>query len=234
MGITIHWEGSTRSKKKAEASIEFVRDFARALNLRYEEYEDIGVVVENRIYRSSGELWHKWIDFCEDSKRDFIGGEYVLGESECFGVMVDFPEPVRIETFDFRFFKYEKKWITRGFCKTQVFSDDEIYNLHAHVVLVSMLATIKNTWILNLEISDEAFFYLPLDEKEKKKHIEKRVTEKYRDHYMKLKPFNFEQLVKEHGLLSRQIHATADALRSLGVNLDVGVKLKQENLNDYV
>ena len=234
MGFTIHWEGSTRSLKNAKASVEFVKQFAHALGLIYHEYEDVGVVVEDRIYKENGEIYYKWISFYRDRERDSIKEEYILEESECFGVIVIFPEPVNIESFDFQFFKHGRLWKTRGFCKTQVFRDEEIYNLYAHIVLTSILMTIKHTWIPNMEIWDEACYYLPIDKRERKKHVEEHIAEGYRDYYMKLKPFNFLELAKAHGALRDLINLTAEALRELGHDVKVGVELRQTDLSDYV
>ena len=85
-----------------------------------------------------------------------------------------------------------------------------------------------------MEIWDEACYYLPIDKRERKKHIEEHIAEGYRDYYMKLKPFNFLELAKAHGALKDLINLTAEALRELGHDVKVGVELRQTDLSDYI
>jgi len=236
MGITIHWEGKTNSLRVAKEVVEFVKGFAQALRLEWREYEDVGVVAEIVVRNTTGEIDFKSLMFCPNSEIDRY--TRIVEESECFGVIADFPEPVNIETFDFTFFRLGNEWITQGCCKTQVFSEEELPNLYAHIMLIAILLTIKSTWMPDLEVDDEGDFYIPLDKKEREEYAINNLPEDFRDRYLKLKPFNFKELARNHGYLSMLIQLTAEAIReSLGGEYEVKVGerivVKQNDLSDF-
>jgi len=222
MGVTIHYEGKT-DLETAKTVVDFVKQFAEALHLPYRYYGMDGVVAINRIYKQNGEIYHEWFSFYE---KEFAEQNRVKGEESVkFGVVLNFKPPVQVESLDIGFYKHGNDWVLKGFCKTQVFNSDEMHNLYAHIVIVSILMTIKHTWIKDLEIFDEGSFYLPIDERERERYVEEHITEEYRDEYSKLKPFDFRHLIEAHGCNLEIINAFADALRDFGVSVSKGSSL---------
>ena len=117
--------------------------------------------------------------FAEALNWDFV----IINDKENtrFGIVINpVMKNANTESIAITFFEDNGTYIIDDFCKTQVFNDNEINNLFVHIILISMLTTIKHTWIKNLSIDDEGFYYLPTD-------------------YENMSPFNFEQLARMNG-----------------------------------
>jgi len=215
MGITIHWNGNTKSKKAIKETLKYAEFFAKSLGWNVKYLNTKVVAHKERAHLENKTI--EWItttpyEMAKDYINDYIEPE-ITNE---FGIAIDPTEPFNTETICITFFKYKGKYWIKDFCKTQVFNQEETPNLIAHQLLITMLLTIKNTWIPNLEISDEGDFYLPLDEKEKEKYVKEHIRKEAWNKYMKMGPFNFKNLVESHVGNFRIINLFTNTLVNLG------------------
>jgi len=195
MGITIHWKGKTKDRDTAIKVVNFATEFANALKWDVIPFNEKGYAGTWKIYDEGKEkIIAQGISW--ESKRDFIGND--AQESIKFGVVINPPDPINTESVEISFFEYNDELIIQGFCKTQVFNDNEIYNLYAHIIICTLLKTIKNTWLNNLEINDEGDFCIPADRSERIRWADKHLVEPFNKQYYDAKPFDFKLLVKAH------------------------------------
>jgi hypothetical protein len=170
MGITIHWYGEVNDRDTTLNVINYATLVAKALKWEYQLYTMKGdAKIEEMILNVEGKT---------ESFSLLIFDRNEHGKNVRWGVVINAPEPIDIESIDISFFEYNNKFIMQGFCKTQAFNDEEIYNLIAHQIIISMLQTIKNTWMPDLQITDEADFD---------------------------KTYNFNVLIENHAFLSSMI-----------------------------
>jgi len=149
MGITIHWYGET-DRDTALNVINYATLFAKALKWEYHLYSMKGDAKnEEIIVDVEGKTENFSILTFDENKQ---------GKNIRWGVVINAPDPINIESIDISFIEHDNKFIMQNFCKTQAFNDKEIYNLIAHQIIISMLQTIKNTWMPDLQITDEADF----------------------------------------------------------------------------
>jgi len=212
MGVTIHWEGSTEQQHIAIAVVHFAIKFAEALGWQCETFNEKGYAGKSRIYDTEGKLKYEWLTY--DKQKEWAGCDHE--PSDCFGVVINPSDPFNTESIVIKFFRYKGKWHIKDFCKTQVFRTEEAPNLFAHIILDSMLLTIKHTWIPDLEISDEGNWVLPLTRQEREAYAAKNITEAYRQKYIERQPFNFGELTKAHGANLKLINSMSDELKKMG------------------
>jgi len=234
MGVTIHYEGRTKDFDKVKKIVEYVTFTAKNLGWEVIPIEEEGYVVYEPIVNVWGKRVGYFIDFYPKDKD--VWGE-IKKPSKRIGVIVRLPPPYYTENFKVTFYKDEDEWVWKGFTKTQVFSEKELPNLTAHQILVSMLLTIKKTWLPDLDIVDEGDYYVPLCKEERIKIAEKEISSpEYREKFINMEPFNFERLVENHIGTLRYINALVSALaESLppGFGIETpGFKLKKEKKDE--
>ncbi|MEM3858778.1 MAG: hypothetical protein QW478_05155 [Candidatus Micrarchaeaceae archaeon] len=225
MGITISWEGETDSRETADKIISYAKFFADSLGWpnEYVKYKSIASDFSGFVYNEP---------FDEDKAKkikDYLNSHptanYHAEEGETEGIIITPPKPFKTESIAILFYPWRGKLRMADFCKTQVFEDENISNLIAHQLIINMLLTIKNTWMPNLEISDEGDYYLPITEKEKEAYIKDHISGEYQEEYRNLKPFNFEKLTEAHGGNLRLINYTADLFKkAIGNNEGLSIE----------
>jgi len=151
MGITIHYEGSTGDKEKAKKAVAFAGFFAKSLDWEVEPYQKEGIAYMEKFRRRNKED----IEFLTFKSDEILGryeekpkGERTIKE----GIIINPSSPFDTESLEIAFFRYKGKYRITDFCKTQVFRDEEKPNLVAHQLIITLLLTIKNSWIPNLKI----------------------------------------------------------------------------------
>ena len=155
MGITVHWEGSTESEEAVKRVIQYVEFFAKSLGWEVKRFTEEGYAG-----METAEEVYEFPDFyTKEQARDFNIKSEDMEESVKEGVIINPTKPFYTETIEISFFKFKGKYWMKDFCKTQVFGREEMANLVAHQLLVSLLEAIKETWMPNLKISDEGGFY---------------------------------------------------------------------------
>lgn len=219
MGVTIHYKTDIDNLDTAIETVEFVRLYAAALHIPHKIYHEDGRVrVERMMDFETGDQMDELLMFYteEQAVNWDMDGEI----SKKFGVMLNFSKPVQIETFDFGWFKYQDSWHLRGFCKTQVFDSREMSNFYAHITIIGILMTIKQTWISNLHISDEGDYYLPLDKGKRDRWIDEHVRDGYKERYRAMEVFDFKNLVEAHGENLDLIKLTLADLKDKGFKVE--------------
>lgn len=205
MGITIHYDGATKNLGDIGNILGYVTFFAKSLKWEIEPFKEKGIARIEKVFDwDTGKVSFQWLSFVPDKylKRDGVKvtKDYlkkVDGEkSERFGVVVNPSDPFVTESFVISFYKYKGEYHLKDFCKTQVFSEKERPNLIVHQILIGVLLAIKNTWLSNLDISDEGDYFVPFTRKEREVYAKKSISEDYQKAFIEKEPFNFEELVK--------------------------------------
>jgi len=204
MGITIHWDGSVKDKDTTLKIISYARLFAESLKWENTLINEKGIVMDTIIKTNKENYTFKTYIEKEQSLKMNIDPKYKYNTYR-YGVMINPSEPINIETIHIVFYEYYGEYIFKDFCKTQVFSEKETSNLIAHQLLISMLETIKSTWMPNLNILDESDYYVPTEPNELEKWLNDFYPE-YRDAKKKLKPYNFEVMLESHTELKNMIN----------------------------
>jgi hypothetical protein len=185
MGITVHWEGSVKDKETADKIISYAKFFADSLGWpnKYRKFPSIAYAYDTGL-----------------KDRD---GTPILS---VFNQEIDPKDPMHTESICISFYPWKGEYKMKDFCKTQVFSDKQMPNLIAHQLLISMLQTIKNTWMPNLEIYDEGKF---------------------------LKTNNFNTLMEAHGRNLQMINDLGGVIKAMGPDIELFTPAKKsfiENL----
>ncbi|MEM0148422.1 MAG: hypothetical protein QXN16_00540 [Candidatus Micrarchaeaceae archaeon] len=218
MGITIHWKGETDSRETADNVISYVKFFADSLGWpnEYIKYKSIADDYFGFIYNDS-------ID-SDRAKKIKALNNINKEEGETEGIRITLPKPFNTEIVDILFYPWHGKLRMDGFCKTQVYNDEELPNLIAHQLITSMLLTIKNTWMPDLDIYDEGEYYLPITQKERAAYI-KDIPKEEQKYYKDLLPFNFKRLIEAHGENLNLINKTADLFKKVdGMSFETPAK----------
>jgi hypothetical protein len=177
MGITIHWYGEVNDRDTAIEVVNYATLLAKALKWDYQLYSMKGDAKKQEMIFNIENTTKSFSILTFDENKQ---GKYIR-----WGVVINAPDPINIESIDINFIEYGNKFIMQSFCKTQAFSNEEIYNLIAHQIIISMLQTIKNTWMSDLQITDEADFD---------------------------KTYNFNVLIENHAFLSSMIAHIGEVL----------------------
>lgn len=232
MGITIHYEGSVDNKETIKEVLGYTKFFCDNIGWETKKVMKEGKGYYSKVYNQNNEVEHKWLKFSEEGKYEEIGKEEE--ESVKIGLVLNPNKNTNFNTewFEISFFKYEDKWHLRDFCKTQVFSEEERPNLIAHQIIITLLKTIKNSWIENMEIKDEGDYLIPFSKEERKEYAKESIREGYREEFVDKKPFNFNELVKSHTGNLKVIKNVGKSLFDMGFDLqskNVRIKHKDEN-----
>jgi len=149
----------------------------------------------------------------------------VEGKStEKFGISIHPKKPFITESIEIAFYKYKGKYHINNFCKTQMFGMEECPNLVAHQLIISLLLTIKHTWIRDLEIIDEADYYLPINKKERVEYVREHIKEEYQEQYLQKDSFDFMTLTESHGANLSVINKFCKVLTELGYDVKKGFR----------
>jgi len=222
MGVTIHFEGSTTDINKAKETIAYATFFAESLGWEVRPFQEKVLVYVEKLRMMGGKTF-KWVTRTNLEVAKSWGWKKPKEDeeiSEEFGVVINPTKPFNTESIRISFWKYKNKYYIKDFCKTQVFSENEKANLIAHQLIITMLLTIKYTWIGNLKITDEGDFFLPLTYEERERIIKENIREEYWEEYMKKKPFDFTNLVKAHAGNLKVINLVAGTLFELGYDVE--------------
>lgn len=234
MGITIHWEGKEKSKENVDKAISYAKFFAESLGWDCEYLKYKSITYNDIIRDTQGNITHKWLTTDEYDRfvksNQPIPQDAVITESE--GVCINPKKPFATESISLMFSWYKDGYLLESnFCKTQVFGDHEIANLIAHQLIISMLLTMKQTWIKNMDISDEGDYYKS-PKKQSKKELEESIKywkeynypqeliDRYTREHLEWQPFNFETLTKAHGGNLSMIRGLTGQLANAGFSKD--------------
>jgi len=230
MGIAIRYEGETSDINKIKEIIQYAVFTAKSLGWEAVPIEEEGYVVEEKLTIPEENKVIKFKLFYSKElykKLMLKNGK----ESYRFGVIINPREPFKTESLEITFFRDGDKWVIKGFTKTQVFDESFMPNLVAHQIIITMLLTIKYTWLKDMEIVDEGEYYVPLKEEEKEKIAKEHIAEEYRERFMKLEPFDFKRLVENQLMLGKIINMFASAIADLGFNVETpSFKIFKENM----
>ncbi len=252
MGITIHWSGEVDNKETADKIISYAKFFAESLGWPVEYVKYPSVAYKDYTYMSGHmekPAYTHITNHDEETYKRFRSGHRDLnpryteeaekGETE--GVIINPPKPFNTESIAIEFYPWKGKYRMGTFCKTQVFNDKEIANVIAHELIISMLETIKSTWMPNLHISDEGDYYkksrhdLNKDIKYWKKNdypekdIARWVTE-----WKETEPHNFETLMKSHGSNLAVIHGMGKTLEKTFKGTDVSLQTPAQKEKSFL
>ena len=228
MGITIHWNGSVKDKETVGKILSYAKFFADSLGWKSEYVKYPSVAYKDIIKDVAGNVKYSWITNNEIKEGNHLPvgmSDAKVGETE--GIIINPAKPFNTESIAIEFYPYKGEYRVGSFCKTQVFSDKELPNLIAHQLVISLLETIKSTWMPNLKISDEGDFYKSKED-QSKKSLEKGVKywkengypqadiDKWVKEAEEWQPYNYNTLAKSHGANLRLINSIGSQLQKAG------------------
>lgn len=230
MGITIHWEGSVKDKETIGKILSYAKFFADSLGWEAKYVKYPSVAYKWVIKDTKGNVTYSGISNDERKEGNHLpvdGSDTEAGETE--GIIINPAKPFHTESIGLEFYPYKGEYKINSFCKTQVFSDDYLPNLIAHQLIISLLETIKSTWVPNLKIYDEGDFYKSKED-QSKKSLEKNIKywkehdypqadiDKWVKEAKEWQPYNYNTLAKAHGANLRVIHDIGAQLQKAGYN----------------
>ena len=234
MGITIHWDGSVKDKETVDKILSYAKFFADSLGWDAEYVKYPSVAYKWVVKDTNGKNVERGIINDERKEGNHLpvaASDPEAGETE--GIIINPSKPFHTESIALEFYPYKGEYKVHSFCKTQVFSDKELPNLIAHQLIISLLETIKSTWMPNLKISDEGDFYKSKEDLSKRT-LEKNVKYWKENNYSQATidkwvkewvkeakewhPYDYNTLAKAHGANLRVINSIGAQLQKAGYN----------------
>ncbi len=238
MEVTIHWEGSVKDKETVDKIISYAKFFADSLGWKTEYVKYPSVTFKEYGFNSANmekPAYTFIANYDKEAYKKSHSGNYYSNpkypeeaeQGETEGIIINPAKPFNTESIDLKFYPYKGEYRMNSFCKTQVFSDEELPNLIAHQIIISLLETIKSTWMPNLKIYDEGDFYKSKED-QSKRSLEKNIKDWKENNYSQADidkwvqeakewhPYDYNTLAKAHGANLKLINTFGSLMQKAG------------------